>query len=151
MDVEEEEPGPSVPPTTHGLFAAPARPLGKFMTPQVSRQADFGVPKNKSRSHVMYSGGGFTPGGIYGAASTGTPGPSNIGSASGPRRVRLVEPWKIGDITVPVDDDHEGGDEVERGQENIAPLSTPKRGTSMSPSKRERLTEEERKVRMLPS
>ena len=119
------------------------------MTPQVSRQADFGGLKNRPRSHVRYSVGGFTPGGIYGAAATSHPGPSNIGGASGPRRVRVVEPWKIDEITVPLNEVREGAIEDEGSEEIAATVSTPQRGIPMSPSKRERLTEEEKKARTL--
>lgn len=149
MDVEEEEepqpePEPVMPPPfSRGPFAVPNRPLGKFMTPQVPRQADFGT-KNISRSHVRYSVGGFTPGGIYGTGVAATPGPSNAG-VSGPRRVRVVEPWKVNDITVTLNDTKEESREevYEKDQE---PLGTPHRRGSVSPTKRERLTEEERKV-----
>ena len=145
MDVEDKEEPESAmpPPTARGPFAVPSRPLGKFMTPQVARQADFGLPRNKSRGHVRYSVGGFTPGGIYGTA---TPGPSGMGTASGPRRVRVVEPWKVGEITVPLNDADEHEQEDEEENETPAAPSTPQRVPPISPSKRERLTEEERKV-----
>ena len=121
------------------------------MTPQAPRRVDFGLMKNKSRSHVRYSVGGFTPGGIYGTA---TPGPSTaFGGASGPRRVRVVEPWKVTDITVPLKDTEDT--ELERENENEKTgsgwLGTPKRNISASPSKRERLSEEERQVKLMIS
>lgn len=150
MDVEEEEEEEFTmpPPTARGPFVVPSRPLGKFMTPQVARQADFGLSRKKSLGHVRYSVGGFTPGGIYGTA---TPGPAGMGTASGPRRVRVVEPWRVDEITVPLNDADEHDQEyVERSEPPVVP-STPQRGTPMSPSKRERLTEGERKVGLLPS
>lgn len=150
MDIEEEEESEPImaPPAPRAPFSIPNRPLGKFMTPQVPRQADFGGPKNKSHSHIRYSVGGFTPGGIYGAAATGMPDPSGSGYPSGPRRVRVVEPWKVGEITVPLNDSHEQEqeEEMETETEVVASMSTPQRGMPMSPSKRERLTEDERKV-----
>lgn len=148
MDVEEEEPENYMPPpVTRGPFAVPARPLGKFMTPQAPRQADFGLPKNRTRGHVRYSVGGFTPGGIYGTA---TPGPSGVGTASGPRRVRVVEPWRVSEITVPLNDAQEE-EQNYAAEESFVPPSTPRRDEPLSPSKRERLTEEERKVRITAS
>lgn len=118
------------------------------MTPQAPRQIDFGGMKNKSRSHVRYSVGGFTPGGIYGAGTVpSTPGSSH--GFSGPRRVRVVEPWKVDEITVPLNDAEEQKQEEVQESETSVPgwLATPRRNVPLSPSKRERLSEEERKVR----
>ncbi|KAH8101695.1 hypothetical protein BXZ70DRAFT_931561 [Cristinia sonorae] len=81
-----------------------APPLGNFMSPQVPRI---------SRDHARYSVGGFTTGGV------------------GPRRVKLVDPWKINDLVVPLKE--------EPKEEAVANPFT-------SPTKRERITEEERKA-----
>ena len=85
--------------------------LGNFMTPQVPRT---------TREHVRYSVGGFTVGGIRGDVA-----------ASGPRRVKLVEPWKVNEIVVPVKEELK---EEEAGN------------PFLSPAKRERISEEERNV-----
>lgn len=85
--------------------------LGNFMTPQVPRT---------TKEHVRYSVGGFTAGGIRGDVAV-----------SGPRRVKLVEPWKVNEIVVPVKEElkeEEGGNPF------------------LSPAKRERISEEERNV-----
>lgn len=116
------------------------------MTPQAPRHANFGARQNKSRSHVRYSVGGFTPGGIYGGAATLTPGPSQGHGVSGPRRVRLVEPWKVSDITVPLNDHEEQPQEEHREEEEVNLMGTPRRTVPLSPSKRERISEEERKA-----
>ncbi|KAH9947856.1 hypothetical protein B0H21DRAFT_736642 [Amylocystis lapponica] len=88
-----------------------ARPLGRFMTPQAVRTG--------GASQARYSMGG---------------------SAIGPRRVRVVAPWKVTDLVVPV-----GGDaEVKEEDADTHPRQTsPERqGTP----RRERLSEEERKA-----
>ncbi|TCD68785.1 hypothetical protein EIP91_009798 [Steccherinum ochraceum] len=85
--------------------AASAPPLGNFMTPQMPRI---------SRNPARYSLGGFTSGGPAG---------------SGPRRVKLVDPWKVNDIVVPIKE--------EVKEEDAA-------NPFISPTKKERLTEEER-------
>ncbi|PSS34226.1 hypothetical protein PHLCEN_2v1736 [Hermanssonia centrifuga] len=112
---------------------------GPFMTPQ--------VPRGRSRGPVRYSVGGFTPGGIHGAhlpqpplgglgmagssstsrASVGMRQDGSVGGwGSGPRRVRLVEPWKVEDIVVPVagqgsesDGSREFGHQGENGEDNM--------------------------------
>ncbi|EKM56665.1 uncharacterized protein PHACADRAFT_207862 [Phanerochaete carnosa HHB-10118-sp] len=152
IEVEEEEESqyePPMPPPampSRGPFAVPQKPLGKFMTPQAPRQIDFGGMKSKSRSHVRYSVGGFTTGGIYGTGTVpSTPGSSH--GFSGPRRVRVVEPWKVDEITVPLNDAEEQKEETQQS-ETSAPgwPATPRRNVPLSPSKRERLSEEERKA-----
>ncbi|GJE86346.1 FHA domain-containing protein [Phanerochaete sordida] len=151
MDLEEAENHyePPMPPpvtTVRGPFAVPQRSLGKFMTPQAPRQGTFAGFKSKSRGHARYSVGGFTPGGIYGTGSIPeTPGSSH--GISGPRRVRLVEPWKVDEITVPLNDADEHQQE-EQEEEPSAPrwLGTPRREALQSPSKREKLSEAERKA-----
>ncbi len=150
---------------------------GPFMTPQ--------VPRGRSRGPVRYSVGGFTPGGIHGAhlpqpplgglgmagssstsrASVGMRQEGPVGWGSGPRRVRLVERWKVEDIVVPVagqtsesDGSREfrhygegGEDNIDEDEENrpsayesfdqaiASPPSTPMR-------QKEKLSEEERQV-----
>ena len=41
------------------------------------------------------------------------------GSSRGPRRVRLVEAWKVEDLVVPVKEDEEPGDEEHLTQEQV--------------------------------
>ena len=131
------------------------------MTPQVPHAG-------RSSRHVRYYVGGFTPGGIHGApaaplqalpiASAAT------GAQTGPRRVRVVEPWKVEDIVIPtaggddVDeeehgDEHEGEwvDEEEDDDEEAVEERYDRSinmSMSMSPSKRPVVSEEERKVRL---
>jgi hypothetical protein len=151
MDIEEDD--VYKPEPQHLMPPPPARgrTLGKFMTPQAPRHVDFGLPRSKSRGHVRYSIGRFTPGGIHGTGEEPIAGPS---TASGPRRVRVVEPWKVQDITVPLRDQGESGEqereketETERDRDMGGWLATPGRGVPTSPSKREKLSEEERKVK----
>lgn len=149
MDIEEDEVYKPEPEPMMHLPPTRGRALGKFMTPQAPRHVDFGLPRNKSRGHVRYSVGGFTPGGIHGAGVEPLAEPS---TASGPRRVRVVEPWKVADITVPLRGEGESGKEerekeAESDRDVGAWLATPRRGVPASPSKREKLSEEERKVR----
>ncbi|KAF7798131.1 hypothetical protein EIP86_009346 [Pleurotus ostreatoroseus] len=160
-------------------------PLGRFMTPQTTRHRDFAASgtattarPRRGRGPIRYSVGGFTPGGIQSvhSYSQGQP-PVQLmlaskaeGAPSGPRRVRLVEPWKVGDIVVPLaggedEEDGEGGElkvedvgkvedeegwEDEREEEvkdergtpdvSMGPPATPLRG------RREKLSEEERQA-----
>ena len=149
MEMEEEEPVHEMPPpttTSRGPFAVPQRSLGKFMTPQAPRNVNCDGMRNKSRGHVRYSVGGFTPGGIYGTGTVpSTPGPSH--GTSGPRRVRVVEPWKVDEITVPLNDAEEHEEETRDGEFSAPGLpGTPRREVPQSPTKREKLSEEERKV-----
>lgn len=137
-EAENAEPVALPPITPPRRTIVPRRPLGNFMTPQVTRATDVGLAKGKGRMHGRYSVGGFTPGGIHGAeASVG-------GGISGPRRVRVVEPWRVTDITVPIPDEEE-----EAREEEYVPDAAPSPAAHspfVSPTKRERVTEEERKV-----
>lgn len=134
------------------------RPLGNFMTPQVSHAG-------RSSRHVRYSVGGFTPGGIHGAPAAPLQAlPIASAAHTGPRRVRVVEPWKVEDIVIPTaggdDDDedeyreeHEGEwvDEEEDEEEEVVEERYDRSinmSMSMSPSKRPIVSEEERKVRL---
>ncbi|KAI0772938.1 hypothetical protein BD413DRAFT_473526 [Trametes elegans] len=92
---------------SHEEQEEPPRPLGRFMTPQ--------LPRTMSVREARMSLGG--------AADTG------------PRRVRVVAPWKVGEIQVP------NAVKEEEGGSTAAPPSTPR-----SPVKREKLTEEEREA-----
>ncbi|KAI8989063.1 hypothetical protein BD414DRAFT_485866 [Trametes punicea] len=87
------------------------RPLGRFMTPQIPRTTSAKVPR----------------------LSLGA------GPDAGPRRVRLVAPWKVSEIQVPSSVKEEEGSGP--SSSTPAPLTTPK-----SPLKRDRLTEEEREA-----
>lgn len=119
------------------------RPLGQFMTPQATRVKDFGLGnKTGSRGHVRYSVGGFVPGGIRGSGVSAVP--STPGTASGPRRIRVVEPWRVQDIVVPVpneEDEEQEDEEYEESEEPQEPVGT------MSPMRRPQISEEERQVR----
>lgn len=112
--------------------------LGNFMTPQVSRPG--------SRRHIRYSVGGFTPGGIHGSPIA--PLPSLPAAATGPRRVRVIEPWKVEDIMIPTTGaEEEEEEEYEEPQDTIGDMSMQTQSLTMSPSKRPQVSEEERKVR----
>lgn len=172
-ETHREEPAQST-------FVVPPRipnrppPLGKFMTPQAPRHRDFNagisgaasVRRSGRHAHVRYSVGGFTPGGIQGMHAGIQPQPMLIaskaeGAPSGPRRVRLMEPWKVEDIVVPVvgEEDEEGEgmeeeddvkeeevkDEKTEYVEDMQPPMTPSRG------RRDRLTDEERQVSVIVS
>lgn len=99
------------PSTPH---ATPARPLGKFMTPQVSRVSN---PNARPRSSM-------------GAATI-----------AGPRRVRLVEPWKVSDLVVPMGSiKDEEDEEIDVPEHSISPEKT------RSGASEKKITEEERQV-----
>lgn len=108
----------------HTTPVAPRAPiLGNFMTPQVSRV--------DNTRHARYSIGGFTPSGARGLNS------STGGGGDGPQRVRVVEPWKVEDLVVP---------EVATAKEETSAsvFESPTR-------KREKLSKEERQVRLRSS
>ncbi|CCM05638.1 uncharacterized protein FIBRA_07867 [Fibroporia radiculosa] len=105
------------------------RPLGRFMTPQASAHSRVGRPIK----HVRYSIGAFTPGGL---------GNSVLG-ASGPRRVRVVEPWKVTELVVPSETSNAKEDE---GAEVATVKMEDKHTTHTTPMKRERVSEEERRA-----
>lgn len=92
------------------------------MTPQATRHRDFtstATTARPRRGPVRYSVGGFTPGGIHGVHAHPqmpllVPTGKAEGAPSGPRRVRLVEPWKVSDIVVPI----AGGEEDEDAYED---------------------------------
>ncbi|KAI0649854.1 hypothetical protein C8Q79DRAFT_900791 [Trametes meyenii] len=90
---------------------ASVRPLGRFMTPQ--------LPRTFSAREARLSLGG--------------------GPDAGPRRVRVVAPWKVSEIQVPtaVKEEDTSGSQTNGGP----PPSTPR-----SPTKREKLSEEEREA-----
>ncbi|TFY56053.1 hypothetical protein EVJ58_g7870 [Rhodofomes roseus] len=121
---EQPEAGPSTPEPS----VAPLRPLGRFMTPQTSV---FPRPSAQGR----YSIGGPTTHNLGGSVS---------GTGAGPRRVRLVEPWKVSDIVVPaVEEEVKKEEEImkqERAQ-SLAPVST-LAGTP----RRDRVSEEEKRT-----
>ncbi|RPD61573.1 hypothetical protein L226DRAFT_485383 [Lentinus tigrinus ALCF2SS1-7] len=88
------------------------RPLGQFMTPQ--------IPRTTRQPRLSLGVGAIAD--------------------DGPRRVRLVAPWKVNEIEVPAPVKEE--DEKEQSRSSLAPpTSTPR-----SPVKREKLTEEEREA-----
>lgn len=89
------------------------RPLGRFMTPQ--------LPRTMSVREARMSLGGH-------------------GADTGPRRVRVVAPWKVSEIEVPNAVKEE--ESSVPSSSSLAPPSTPR-----SPTKREKLSEEEREVR----
>lgn len=157
LNIEEghgqpEEPEPVAPLPQRSPVRA--RPLARFMTPQAQRVGDFGLgpSKNRARNPARYSVGGFTPGGIHGTPVV----PVLTGSmaASGPRRVRLVEPWKIEDIMVPLADgeeEQEGEQEQEQEEEqdyedDVDELPVQPRSVTLSPSKKAQISEAERQV-----
>ena len=120
-----EEEVPSTPSTT----GVPLRPLGQFMTPQAS--SAFSRPATRTRASL---------GGPALALSS-----SVSGAAAGPRRVRLVEPWKISDIIVPPTqgDVKTEGDDAAAVKEERAASVVPGPGTP----RRDRVSEEEKRVR----
>lgn len=87
----------------------PQRALGNFMTPQIPRSAH----------HPRLSLG--------------------VAPQTGPRRVRVVAPWKVGEVEIPTAVKEENNVQVTASAP--APPSTPR-----SPVKKEKLTEEEREV-----
>ncbi|KAI0332216.1 hypothetical protein GY45DRAFT_1274435 [Cubamyces sp. BRFM 1775] len=87
------------------------RPLGRFMSPQIPRTTNARQPR----------------------MSLG------VGHDTGPRRVRLVAPWKVTDIEVPDTVKEEEGPKLVSN----TPASP---ATPRSPVKREKLTEEEREA-----
>lgn len=93
----------------------PPRPLGRFMTPQ--------LPRTMSVREARMSLGGH-------------------GADAGPRRVRVVAPWKVSEIEVPNPVKEE--ENSVPSSSTLVPPSTPR-----SPTKREKLTEEEREVRSI--
>ena len=93
----------------HDTQAEPQRALGQFMSPQIPRIA------HRPRLSL------------------------GVAPDTGPRRVRVVAPWKVSEIQVPTTVKEEGTDNVSAGA--VAPPSTPR-----SPVKREKLTDEEREV-----
>ncbi|EJF61779.1 hypothetical protein DICSQDRAFT_105472 [Dichomitus squalens LYAD-421 SS1] len=92
------------------LIAEPPRPLGQFMTPQ--------IPWTSQRPRLSLG---------VGAAPD-----------SGPRRVRVVAPWKVNEIQVPAIKEEDSQAPSASGP---TPLSTPR-----SLVKREKVTEEEREA-----
>ena len=88
------------------------RPLGQFMSPQLPRISQ--LPR----------------------LSLG------VGADTGPRRVRVVAPWKVNEIQVPPVKDEEGSNHSTSGAQPLAP--------PRSPTKREKLTDDERQVRWPP-
>ncbi|EMD36936.1 hypothetical protein CERSUDRAFT_73959 [Gelatoporia subvermispora B] len=84
--------------------------------------------------------GGFAPSGAQG-----------LGQGTGPRRVRIVEPWKVADIVVPIKTEGIKTEATENGaggmgqtseETNVVRISPAKAGTL----KRERVTAEEREA-----
>lgn len=158
--------------------------LGHFMTPQISRHHNRPVPstvytsRTSGHPYARYSVGGFTPGGIHGAMAAPAPIPQGRVSlaraevdgtprTSGPRRVRLVEPWRVEDIVVEEQQD-DGEDVKEDDRDLVVPLKDADEDEKedisdaqheenvdipmpMTPgrAKREKLSEEERKVRIV--
>ncbi|KAM5536805.1 hypothetical protein V8D89_009523 [Ganoderma adspersum] len=92
-------------------LAEPARPLGQFMTPQIPR-----ISKQPRLS--------LGPG---------------AAQDTGPRRVRVVAPWKVNEIQVPVTIKEEGAS----GPSTSAATQP---STPLSPVKREKVTDEEREA-----
>ncbi|KAI0922850.1 hypothetical protein AcV5_009721 [Taiwanofungus camphoratus] len=108
-------------PTTPPL--PPARPLGRFMTPQAP------TAFHRPSAHIRYSVGGFMPGGV----------------GTGPRRVRVVAPWKVTDLVVPlngsgVKEEEETGEVDAAKEKEVIP------GSEGTPARRQRLSEEERQA-----
>ena len=86
------------------------RPLGQFMSPQ--------IPRISQQPRLSLGVG--------------------LGADTGPRRVRVVAPWKVSEIQVPPVKEEEGTKPSTTG---VQPLAPPR-----SPTKREKLTDEEREV-----
>ncbi|OCH84181.1 hypothetical protein OBBRIDRAFT_799298 [Obba rivulosa] len=120
------------------------RPLGQFMTPQAVRT---------SRLHPRYSVGGFARGGLGDSLGAGSEQRYFAGAATGPRRVRVVEPWKVADIVVPLKEEvKEEGEEWpqnRRANEGEGSANVDAGGVPASPAraaKREKLTAAEREA-----
>ena len=125
LQEELQQPLPSTPTAP----SAPLRPLGRFMTPQAS--SAFPRPSAHGRASL---GGPALP-----LAS------SVSGAPAGPRRVRLVEPWKISDIVVPpAQGDVKPESDAAAVKEERATSVVPGLGTP----RRERVSEEEKRVRL---
>ncbi|PCH37466.1 hypothetical protein WOLCODRAFT_167517 [Wolfiporia cocos MD-104 SS10] len=136
-DYEQQEPQPATelytaPAPTPTVPATPpaTRPLGRFMTPQVG---PLGRPA-RSAGHARYS----MAGPAFESLSSSVLG-SSVSGAVGPRRVRLVEPWKVSDIIVPLQD-AAVKEEDEPGNQSTSEEKM------ASPTKRDRLSEEERRA-----
>ncbi|KAI0826106.1 hypothetical protein BC629DRAFT_1434608 [Irpex lacteus] len=179
MDVEPSQPPshshPPSPSHPHRTPRAPSTSKSprrshqhptRFMTPQVSRISSAG---GRGRGRVArYSVGGFTPGGIYGSLQVPV-GEKQNGSGSGvsgPRRVRVVEPWKVEDIVIPTStaatggaveeeeeewqdedaDGDDGGDDREEQREEEREREERVGTMSVSPSKRPVVSDAERKA-----
>lgn len=117
------------PPSTPAAPSAPLRPLGRFMTPQ----APSAFPRPAARARASLGGPAL---GLSSSVS---------GALAGPRRVRLVEPWKISDIVVPPapGDIKTEGDDAAAVKEERAASVVPGPGTP----RRDRVSEEEKRVR----
>lgn len=113
--------GPSTP--------EPQRPLGRFMTPQASSTF------NRASAQGRASIGGFAPS----LAS------SVSGAPVGPRRVRLLEPWKVSDIVVPLADGKVKTEEDGDIKEERAVSVVPGPSTAGTP-RRDRVSEAEKRV-----
>lgn len=114
-DEEDDQTQPEVQAPYTPRRNVPARPLGKFMTPQVSRTSNPGA---------------------HPRASLGATG------AVGPRRVRLVEPWRVTDLVVPMDKIKDEEDE----QADTGGHGTSPEKVRNGASEKKKLSEEERRV-----
>lgn len=139
------------------------------MTPQVARHrtslASSAFPHTVGRRGLArYSVGGFTPGGSQAAYDTSVLVPSGHaeGLPNGPRRVKLVEAWRVGDLVVPTKDDYEvpvkDEDKLEErddqamdegGDEGADEGADRERMSVPFSAQKEKLSEEERRVRLI--
>ena len=154
------------------------------MTPQVARHRTSAFPSldsgpltaGRRRSHGRYSMGGFTPGGLQtvydGNTSFLVPSGRAEGEPKGPRRVKLVEAWKVEDLIIPLKEENEddqeesekeedeeipltGGEmhehETEDQEEDMDSVLMPPPPPPLTPgrAKREKLSDEERRVSII--
>ncbi|KZS99805.1 uncharacterized protein LAESUDRAFT_70669 [Laetiporus sulphureus 93-53] len=126
-----------------------SRPLGRFMTPQLTI-----ADRHVRLPNLRYSVGPGTQG-----SDTSMYGTSSTFDVSGPRRVRLVEPWKIEDIVVPLNDTEAAEDEEHKHveetktteeEESKAPEPSPKKRGKVSVEERRAIRERRRSALRTP-
>lgn len=136
MDVDQEAPPLSTedPQQSDLTDASPAhRPLGTFMTPQISRVSlTTGVGRGAGRN----SFGGYSS--------------SSSAGLGGPQRVRVEPKWKVTDIVVPVPDEkEEGGMDPDTDMLHVSPRKVKQEeqvGMGVLSPQRRKLSEEEKQA-----